>query len=35
LIHHDHWLSEEDKRSGTKIMPCVSRAKCRRIVLDL
>ncbi len=35
LIHHDHWLSEEDKQSGTKIMPCVSRAKCRRIVLDL
>ncbi len=34
LIHNDHWLSEAEKISGTKIMPCVSRAKCTRIVLD-
>lgn len=35
LIHHDHWLSEEERQSETKIMPCVSRAKCQRLVLDL
>ncbi|MDB5389203.1 MAG: ferredoxin [Planctomycetaceae bacterium] len=34
LLHNDHWLTEEDRLSGTKIMPCVSRAKCRRLVLD-
>ena len=35
LLHHDHWLSEADRLSNTKIMPCVSRAKCRRLVLEL
>jgi ferredoxin len=34
LIHNDHWLSDEDKRSGKKIMPCVSRARGTRLVLD-
>jgi ferredoxin-NADP reductase len=34
LLHNDHWLTEEDRLSSTKIMPCVSRAKCRRLVLD-
>ena len=28
LLHHDHYLSEAEKASGKKIMPCVSRAKC-------
>ncbi len=34
LIHADHFLSEEEKASGEKIMPCVSRFKGRRLVLD-
>lgn len=34
LIHTDDWLSDEDKASNTKIMPCVSRAKCTRLVID-
>ena len=34
LIHHDHWLSDEEKASGKKLMPCVSRARCTRLVLD-
>ncbi|NWC93815.1 MULTISPECIES: PDR/VanB family oxidoreductase [unclassified Pseudomonas] len=35
LLHSDDWLSDEDKTSGKKIMPCVSRAKCNRLVIDL
>jgi ferredoxin-NADP reductase len=35
LMHHDHYLSDEEKASGKKIMPCVSRAQCKRLVLDL
>ena len=34
LIHNDHWLSEEDRLRNKKIMPCVSRANCTRLVLD-
>ena len=34
LIHNDHWLSDEEKTAGKKIMPCVSRARCTRLVLD-
>jgi dimethylamine monooxygenase subunit B len=34
LIHNDHWLSDVEKASGTKIMPCVSRARCTRLVLE-
>jgi ferredoxin-NADP reductase len=34
LVHNDHWLSNEEKASGRKIMPCVSRARCTRLVLD-
>lgn len=33
LLHHDNWLSDEDKASNKKIMPCVSRASCTRLVL--
>jgi ferredoxin-NADP reductase len=33
LLHHDHWLSDEDKAGGKKIMPCISRASCTRLVL--
>lgn len=35
LVHNDHFLSEADRAKGTSIMPCVSRARCRRLVLDL
>ena len=34
LLHNDHWLSPEDRAAGRKIMPCVSRARCTRLVLD-
>jgi ferredoxin-NADP reductase len=34
LLHNDHWLSGEEKARGKKIMPCVSRARCTRLVLD-
>jgi len=35
LLHNDHFLSEEEKASGKLIMPCVSRARCQRLELDL
>lgn len=35
LLHHDHFLTDAEKASGKKIMPCVSRARCDRLVLDL
>ena len=35
LDHRDDWLSEEDKLSQRKFMPCVSRATCSRLVVDL
>jgi dimethylamine monooxygenase subunit B len=35
LIHNDHYLSAEEKASGKVIMPCVSRARCKKLVLDL
>jgi ferredoxin-NADP reductase len=35
LLHNDHYLSEEERRSGKKIMICVSRFKGRELVLDL
>ncbi len=34
LLHEDHWLDDEERASGQKIMPCVSRFKGRRLVLD-
>lgn len=34
IIHRDIWLSDEQKLSGKKFMPCVSRANCTRLVLD-
>ena len=34
LIHRDVWLSAEDRASGKKIMPCVSRARGPRLELD-
>jgi ferredoxin-NADP reductase len=35
IDHHDHYLSEESKRLNQCIMPCVSRARSERLVLDL
>ncbi|MCB5186543.1 PDR/VanB family oxidoreductase [Methylobacillus caricis] len=35
IEHHDHYLSDAEKGSGKKIMPCVSRAKCSFIELNL
>ncbi len=35
LDHRDHYLSDEEKASGRKIMVCVSRLKGRELVLDL
>lgn len=34
LEHNDHWLTAEQKASGTKIMPCVSRCRGGTLVLD-
>lgn len=34
IHHHDHWLSQDEKASGTKIMPCVSRFEGKSLVLD-
>jgi ferredoxin len=33
--HRDHVLSPAERASGRLIMPCVSRAKAGRLVLDL
>jgi len=35
LVHNDHYLSDSDKNQGRYIMPCVSRARCKSLVLDL
>lgn len=32
--HNDHWLTAEQKASGGKIMPCVSRFCGQKLVLD-
>ncbi|RUM97566.1 oxidoreductase [Pseudaminobacter arsenicus] len=34
FLHNDHWLSEEDHRSGCKIMPCVSRFEGKSLTLE-
>jgi ferredoxin-NADP reductase len=35
LVHNDHFLSEAEKTRAASVMPCVSRARCKRLVLDL
>nr|H9N291.1 RecName: Full=Oxidoreductase NdmD [Pseudomonas putida]AFD03119.1 methylxanthine N-demethylase electron transfer protein [Pseudomonas putida] len=35
LEHHDTYLSKKERESGKWIMPCVSRCKSKKIVLDL
>ena len=34
LIHTDDWLSEDERACNKKLMPCVSRARCTRLVID-
>lgn len=34
LQHADHWLDDDEHASNTKIMPCVSRFRGNRLVLD-
>lgn len=34
LLHNDHYLSPEERASGTKIMPCVSRFEGTSLVLQ-
>ena len=35
LVHNDHYLTDDERQSGRKIMICVSRLKGRELVLDL
>ena len=35
IEHHDHWLSDDEKATQTKIMPCVSRFQGAKLALDL
>ena len=35
IEHNDHWLSRDDRASQRKIMPCMSRFRGERLVLDL
>jgi ferredoxin-NADP reductase len=35
IEHNDHYLTDDDRQSGKKIMICVSRFKGRELVLDL
>ncbi len=34
LLHEDHWLEDDEKARGQKIMPCVSRFRGKRLVLE-
>lgn len=34
ILHNDHWLTDEQKASGKKIMPCVSRFEGKTLVID-
>ncbi|MDQ2066200.1 PDR/VanB family oxidoreductase [Xinfangfangia sp. CPCC 101601] len=34
ILHADHWLTDEEKASNCKIMPCVSRFAGKTLVLD-
>lgn len=35
LAHHDHYLTEAEKASGKKILPCVSRANCSHVEVNI
>jgi ferredoxin len=34
FVHRDHWLTDDQKACGNKIMPCVSRFEGRSLVID-
>lgn len=34
FLHRDHWLDDEQRAGGRKIMPCVSRFEGKTLVLD-
>ena len=34
FLHSDHWLDDDEKASGEKIMPCVSRFNGKTLVLE-
>lgn len=34
FLHNDHWLEDDERASGKKIMPCVSRFEGKTLVLD-
>ncbi|MFA3916603.1 PDR/VanB family oxidoreductase [Ruegeria hyattellae] len=34
FVHRDHWLTDEERASGKRIMPCVSRFEGKSLVLD-
>jgi ferredoxin-NADP reductase len=34
LVHNDHWLEDDEKTSGGKIMPCVSRFEGKTLIID-
>ena len=34
IEHNDHWLTDDQKASNTKIMPCVSRFRGAALILD-
>lgn len=34
ILHRDHWLSPEERASGCKIMPCVSRFEGKTLIID-
>lgn len=34
LLHEDHWLDADEQASGEKLMPCVSRFRGKRLVLE-
>lgn len=34
IEHNDHWLSEDERSSQTRIMPCVSRFRGKELILN-
>ena len=34
IDHHDHWLDDDQRASKTKIMPCVSRFRGTKLVIE-
>lgn len=34
ILHRDHWLSDDEKASNQKIMPCVSRFEGKTLVIE-